>query len=251
MSLIGPDTILLVFVLFCRIGACLMLMPGFSSSRVPVQARLFLAVAITLALAPMLLSRLQMTLPDVSEVRRLGLLASEIATGALIGLMGRVFYLALQFTASAAAMFIGFGAMPGTPVEDTEPTSAFATIITLTATVLFFLTDQHVEVLRALVASYSALPPTEFVGADIALGRLAQTLENAFILGLQISSPFIVYTVIINLGVGIANKLIPQIPVYFISLPFVLAGGLILLYFIVGEFLRLFVAGFHGWLAAG
>ena len=42
---------------------------------------------------------------------------------------------------------------------------------------------------------------------------------SAFILALQISSPFIVYALIINLMVGIANKLIPQIPVYFISRP--------------------------------
>ena len=34
MSAIGPETVLLVFLLFCRIGGCLMLMPGFSSARV-------------------------------------------------------------------------------------------------------------------------------------------------------------------------------------------------------------------------
>ena len=49
------NTVMLTFLLFCRIGGCLMFMPGFSSSRVPVQARLFLAVATTLALAPLLL----------------------------------------------------------------------------------------------------------------------------------------------------------------------------------------------------
>ena len=51
--------------------------------------------------------------------------------------------------------------------------------------------------------------------------------------------------------VGIANKLTPQIPVYFISLPVVLAGGFILLYFTIGESLRLFMMGFMGWLARG
>ena len=28
MSPIGPETVLVVFLLFCRIGGCLMLMPG-------------------------------------------------------------------------------------------------------------------------------------------------------------------------------------------------------------------------------
>jgi flagellar biosynthetic protein FliR len=51
--------------------------------------------------------------------------------------------------------------------------------------------------------------------------------------------------------VGIANKLVPQIPVYFISIPFVLAGGLLLLYVTIGEALRLFMAGFTAWLTTG
>ena len=81
--------------------------------------------------------------------------------------MGRVFFLALQFMATAAAMYIGLGNMPGPPIEDAEPLPAFATLITLTATLLFFLTDQHWEVLRALLASYSALPVTEPLRASI------------------------------------------------------------------------------------
>jgi flagellar biosynthetic protein FliR len=51
--------------------------------------------------------------------------------------------------------------------------------------------------------------------------------------------------------VGIANKLVPQIPVFFISMPFVLAGGLLLLYFTIGEALRLFMAAFVAWLTTG
>jgi flagellar biosynthetic protein FliR len=71
------------------------------------------------------------------------------------------------------------------------------------------------------------------------------------VLALQISSPFVVYGIIINLLFGFANKMIPQIPVYFISLPFVLAGGFLLLYFTVSEFLTLFMAGFMNWLVRG
>ena len=95
------------------------------------------------------------------------------------------------------------------------------------------------------------MPITEPFAAEFGLARLADAFSSTFILALQISSPFIVYALIINLMVGIANKLMPQIPVYFISMPFVLAGGLLLLYFTIGESLRLFMAGFIGWLATG
>ena len=120
-------------------------------------------------------------------------------------------------------------------MEDTEPNSAVTTFITLTATVLLFVTDQHWEILRALLASYAALPVNEPVAAELSLARVTDAFSSTFMLALQISSPFIVYALIINLMVGIANKLVPQIPVFFISIPFVLAGGLLLLYFTIGE----------------
>jgi flagellar biosynthetic protein FliR len=251
MSPIGPETVLLVFLLFCRIGGCLMLMPATSSPRVPVQVRLFIALAVTLALTPLLEPTLRASLAGKSSSVALSLIVSEVAVGALIGMMARVFFLALQFMATAAAMFIGFGTMPGIPIEDNEPSPAFATLITLTATVLLFATDQHWEVLRAVLGSYAALPPSEPLALDFSLAKLVDALSRAFIIALQITSPFIVYTLIVNLMAGLANKLIPQIPVTFIATPFILAGGFLILYFTLGESLRLFMMGFMGWLARG
>ena len=189
MTAITSDTVLLVFLAFCRIGGCLMLMPGFSSTRVPVNVRLFIAVAVTLALSPVILPVLQTALPQLPTPTVVALVISETVIGALIGVMGRMFFLALQFMATAAAMYIGLGSMPGSPIEDTEPLPAFAALITLTATLLFFLTDQHWEVLRALLASYSALPVTEPFAIDFSLAKLTDATSSAFILALQISSP--------------------------------------------------------------
>ncbi|MET0569590.1 MAG: flagellar biosynthesis protein FliR [Hyphomicrobiaceae bacterium] len=251
MTPIASDTILYTFILFCRIGGCLMVMPGFSSPRIPPQVRLFIAISATLAMVPVLLPTLQAAVPDLALPNMAGLILSETAIGVLIGLMGRMFFLALQFMATAVAQFIGFAAMPGVPIEDNEPLPSIGTLITLTATVLLFLTDQHWEVFRALLASYTALPITARFSIESGMTQLSTALGDAFVLALQISSPFVIYGLIINLLFGLANKLIPQIPIYFISMPFVIAGGVLLLYFTVAEFLTLFTAGFMTWLARG
>lgn len=251
MTLATSDTVLLVFLLFCRIGGCLMVMPGFASPRVPVQIRLFVAVAVTLALTPLLLPDVRAAVLRPRQSALLVLLVAETITGIFIGLLGRIFYLALQFMASALASFIGYAGFPGMPIEDTEPNPALASLITLTATVLFFVADLHWEVLRGLVRSYAVLPVNGPVAFDVGLERLVTATSDAFALTLQISGPFVVYAFAINLAFGIVNKLTPQIPVYFISLPFVVAGGLLLLYFIVGEFFRLFTDAVAGWLVRG
>jgi flagellar biosynthetic protein FliR len=98
---IGSDAVLFVFVLFCRIGACLMLMPGISSPRIPVKVRLFLAFAITLGLAPLLSS--EIGLSETPPFALLQIIGAESVIGALIGYLGRVFFGALETLSNAIA----------------------------------------------------------------------------------------------------------------------------------------------------
>ena len=50
-------TVLALFAAFCRVGGCFMLLPGFSSARLSLQIRLFLAVAVSIAILPILWTR--------------------------------------------------------------------------------------------------------------------------------------------------------------------------------------------------
>ena len=251
MTPFDTNTVMLTFLLFCRIGGCLMFMPGFSSSRIPAQARLFLAVATTLALAPLLLPTLGETVAGFSPLPGFLTLVSETLIGVTIGLMGRVFFLALDFTGTAIASFVGFSNVPGIPLESAEPNPTIAALITLTAVTLFFLTNLHWEVLRGLVASYRILPVEEGYSAQFGLIQFTDALSDAFMLAMQISAPFIIYSVSINVLFGIVNKLTPQIAVYFVSLPFVVLGGLFVLYFTLGELLTIFTQSFGKWLING
>jgi flagellar biosynthetic protein FliR len=244
-------TVLLTFLVFCRIGGCLMVMPGFASPRVAVQVRLFLAIAVTLALAPLLVPVLSDAVKTLPPPLAAQLIISETLIGAMIGLMGRILLLALQFMGVATASLIGFSGLSDPPVEEAEPAPAVATMLTLTATVLIFLTGLHLEILKALIASYTVLNLTDLLDVRFALAKLTDTASDAFFLVAQLASPFLVYALIINFLFGVVNKLTPQIPVYFVSFPFVLAGGLLLLYFTFSECLRLFIDGFQTFLRNG
>ncbi len=81
------------------------------------------------------------------------------------------------------------------------------------------------------------------LSADVALSQLAGRLSEAFVLTLRITSPFIVYSVVVNFAVGLINKLTPAIPVYFISVPFVMFGGFLLLYLTSDDLLTQFMLG--------
>lgn len=236
-------TILALFAAFCRIGACFMVLPGFSGGRVPMQIRLFLSIAISIAVLPLLWDTIYPQV-KVNNPSYIGLIFGEMFIGFAMGMVARIIILSLQFAGTAISMMIGFNALPSQGVMEMDPESDLTTIITLSAITLLFLADFHHLTIRALVDTYQFMPMGERIDFRMALVTITDALSQTFILMLRLASPFIIYGLIFNLAIGMVNKLAPQIPIYFISIPFILAGGLILFYWGLSEFLSLFVDGF-------
>lgn len=234
--------VLAAILVFARVGACLMVMPGLSSPRVPLSLRLFLSLACALAVLPMLLPRFELVLQGAEPWTLARFLLSEMMIGAMIGLLAQVYFWALQFMANMVAMAIGFSGAPGDAIVEHEPQAVLATIITFSALLLFFATDMHLELFRGLLSSYAVIPVDGSFRPDSALADLTDALSAAFIGTLRIAAPFIVFAILVNVAIGLINKLTPAIPVYFISMPFVLGGGLLLIYFLLPEMLQFFVA---------
>lgn len=244
-----PDAVLAAFIAFCRIGGCFMVMPGLSSARLPMRVRLLLVVAVVIAMMVLLWDHIA---PHVThEPAGLArLIATETVTGGFIGLVARMYMLAIGFIGTAIAMSIGLGGIAGATLEETEPQAALGALISMFAVVLLFTLDLHHQIIRALVASYTFLPVNAPIYPAALLDRFVGGLGDAFLVALRLGSPFIAYALVVNLMVGLLNKLTPQIPIYFVSLPFVIGGGLLLFYFAVPVFFSIFGQSFSDFVVA-
>ena len=250
-AILNPNVTLATFILFCRIGACLMLMPGISSAHIPVQVRLFIAVAVTLALAPILLDEAPLRSLSADPIPALRLIAVETAVGGLIGLLGRLFFLALETMAMGAATMIGMANPFGIEVEPDQAPAPLAALVTSSATALIFIADAHWEVLRGLAASYHAIPIGAEFNPGYSLRQVASTLGETFRVTLRVCSPFFVYAIIVNLAMSLINRLTPQLAIFYLATPFIVAGGLLLLYFSIKPLLGEFMSAFEAWLVSG
>lgn len=230
--------VIAAFLTFCRVGGCFLIMPGLASVRVPFQVRLFVALAASAAVLGTVWDQVAPRVASTPD-RLVMMIGSEILIGGLIGLMARYYMLALQFIGSAIAMFAGYGGMPGAAIEEMEAQAPMAAVISFSALLVLFTLDFHHEIVRALVNSYQVAPVDVLFNPRAALTDLTDTIAEAFVVMLRLGSPFVAYAIIVNLAIGFVNKLTPQIPVYFISLPFVITGALLLLYLGSGVMLSL------------
>ena len=109
---------------------------------------------------------------------------------------------------------------------------------------ILFMMDFHHVVFRALVDSYTSMPFGGILQMRSTLISFTDTLSSTFMIMLRLSSPFLIYGLMFNIAIGFINKLAPQIPVYFISTPYLLFGGLFLFYFAVAAMISQFGQSF-------
>ena len=213
---------------FLRIGSALMLMPGYSNSYVNARIRLSLAIMISLVLQPFLTDYLPAPAPTITENLRLFMI--EICYGILLGVIMQFLYFAINLCGNFAGQAIGFA-----NAQMFDPTTQNQSIITetflsLLAITVIFMTDLHHLMLSAVIDSYELWPvngnfPTEDITA-----YLATNMNTAFITGFKIGAPFIVFTLIFYTGIGLLSRLMPQLNIFFLSLPLQIYLGLGLLF---------------------
>ncbi|WP_438750164.1 flagellar biosynthetic protein FliR [Pararhizobium sp. O133] len=236
-------TVLALFAAFCRIGACIMVMPGFSTARVSVQIRLFVAVAVSMAILPIMWNEIY---PQISGKGHtyIYIVATETVIGSVIGLIARYYVLGLQFAGTVVTMMMGFNAPPANDVLEDTPENQLTNLISFAGLMLLFMLDFHHVILASVVDSYTVMPLGSGFDQQGVLITLTNALETTFYIMLRLASPFLIYGLLFNIAIGMVNKLAPQIPLYFISLPYLIMGGMFLLYLGIAAMLKLFADGF-------
>jgi flagellar biosynthesis protein FliR len=238
-----------VFLLFCRVGGCLMIAPGIGNTQIPMQIRLFVTLGATLALTPMLFDRAASV--DHSPVAMAKLVVCELLIGGALGALARLFFAALETMAFAAATLLGLANPFGVEFDHNSSLPPLSTLIALGATAMLFVADFHWQIIIALIDSYRLMPVGDIFDSRRTLTDIGVVLGQSFVIAARVASPFILYSVIVNFAIALINRVTPQISIFFIAPPFVVGGGLALLYFTVRGQISQFMAAFSAWLGTG
>ena len=215
-NLITGDAFSLIFV-FARIGAAIMLLPGFGEVFISARIRLLLAIGITVVVAPVVSPFVPPT-PD-GPLALFAALAHETVIGVVLGAISRMMIAALH----TAGTIIGFqtslsNAQLFDPVN-AEQGSLIGSFFNVLGVFLIFATNLHHMMLIAVIDSYSLFVP----GAALPIADFSNTatrvLAGSFLLAMQISAPFIVMGMLFYLGLGLLARLMPQVQVFFIAMP--------------------------------
>ena len=135
-------------LVFARIGAMVMLLPGFGEMTVPVKVRLAMALILTLILVPLHRAQFQV---DAGNLNAVGvLMVQEIVIGLVLGLTARVTISALQVAGSVIAQQLGLGFVTAVDPTQGQQNVIVGNFLTVLGVTLIFATDLHHLVIAAL-----------------------------------------------------------------------------------------------------
>jgi flagellar biosynthetic protein FliR len=228
---------------FVRIGAAAAIMPGVGDSFTPPQIRLYIALGLSLVLAPLVASYLPDPVPTTAVL--FPLIIMEFIIGLFIGTIARVFMVALDTAGMTISMMSGLGnAQVFNPAFATQG-SLMGALLSVTGVVLIFATNMHHLLFLGLVGSYDLFP----VGAIPDAGSMAELMSRAvagsFMIGVQIASPFIVVALLVYIGMGVLTRLMPQIQVFLLALPLQIMLSLVTLSLVVSAGLLFWISKFE------
>jgi flagellar biosynthetic protein FliR len=232
-----------LFLAFCRVAGCIMVLPGFSTARVPTPFRLLLAVTVSLAMLPLMWDSIYPKVQGGTPEYVLTIF-HETFIGTVLGLITRFYALGLQFLGTVITQMIGLNTPPAGDILEDSSEGQLTNLLTFSGLMVLFMLDFHHQLFLALAQSYKTWPVNSAFDTQKALVSLVDTLASTFAVMLRLSSPFILFNVLFNMAIGFINKLAPVVPVYFISTPYQVMGGLLLFYFGIVSLLSLFADGF-------
>jgi len=211
-------------LVFARVGAFAMLMPGVGESSTPPRIRLAFAFLFALVVYPLVRD----TLPPIpGTVDGLAMqVVIEILIGVALGAILRLFLSTLAVAGEVVSLQTTLSFAQTTNPLQAQPTVTVGAFLNLIGITLIFATNLHHLFLGAVVHSYTIFQAAK--GAPTAdFAHLAtRMMGESFALGIQLAAPVIVFSMVFNVAAGFIGRAMPQFQVFFVATPLTVLLGL-------------------------
>jgi flagellar biosynthetic protein FliR len=204
-------------LVFARLSVVFLVMPGISAGYMPARIRLLLALLVTLVMLPLV----QDTLPaqPTAPAELVALIGMEMLIGGFLGGLVQIIMSALELAGNMISTAAGLTNAFVDDLVSEEQTAIVVGLLNIIAVVMVFITGLHGLLLMAVADSYSLLRPGAPLITGDALTMAVTLLGQAFVMGVKLAAPFLVFEIVFHTANGILARLAPQLNVFFIALP--------------------------------
>jgi flagellar biosynthetic protein FliR len=216
--------IMAVFLVSIRLGMVFVMTPLLSSAQVPVRIR----VLFTLALSALIVAGIGITTVKIpaSTGDLVQAAISEAVIGGVMAFGVMAAFAAFLLGGRIIDVQMGFGVAGLIDPATRSQAPLLGTFLNLLAVTVFFAVDGHHMVIRGIVFSLEHIPPGTAL-SQINLGAVVAQFGAMFIFGVMIVAPALFAILLLDIGLAVMARTMPQVNIFIVSLPLKILVGLI------------------------
>jgi flagellar biosynthetic protein FliR len=220
-------TLLPAFMLvLARMAGLMMAAPVFSSTLIPMRAKVLLTLAMSMAVFPMVSAH--MTVP-VTLVSAASGMVGELMIGLFIGFGASLLFLAVQVAGQVMGQQAGLalGAVFN-PVMDSSMTAG-AQLFFFVALMVFVGVGGHRDLVEALLQSFQTIPPLGFRLSEDLTALIVELLGLSFMWAIRIAGPVMLALVVTLVALGFIGRSVPQLNILTVGFPLKAGVGVLVM----------------------
>jgi flagellar biosynthetic protein FliR len=242
--LTSSQGILIFWLVVARIGGLIMSAPLLGSPALPRQVKVAFALTLSFLIFPGLTLSYKITPPDY-VVSYLLFFIAEIGLGLILGYTIRLLFVGVQLSGQIIGFQMGLGMAEFLDPQTAEETLVISQFKNILAMLIFISLNAHYLCLKALMDSFTLIPPGVFSLSPPLIKTVIGMVGSIFAISLRAGVPVILTLLLVEVVMGIINRVIPQMNIFMISLPLKIAVGLVVIGLSIPYFLR-FLEGLFG-----
>jgi len=221
-GVLSPDHVLAFALLATRFGALMLMSPPVGGGAVPAPVR----VALIVTLAACFSSLVPVPAQGWTAWGVASALLGELALGATMALGLNLAFAAFAVGARVLDTQIGFGIGQVFNPLTRQQTPILTGIFAQLALVLFFTSEAPDGLLRGVVLSIQAYPPGHAWSLDAALLPVIGQVSGLFALGFAMVAPVVFCLLLVELGLGVISRSLPQMNMFVMGIPIKVLVGI-------------------------
>jgi flagellar biosynthetic protein FliR len=221
---LGQSWLTSTVLLATRLGGLLLMTPPIGVKAIPPVVRVALVVGLAAMLAAALPPALQPHIDNVGDL--LAATCGELALGLTMALGMAFAFAAFAAGARLLDVQIGFGIGQIFDPVTQQQLPVLSGVVAQLAAVLFFVSDAHHAVLRGVSASIERFPPGAAWPLEAAFGPVLHQAAGMFSLGFAVVAPVVFCLALIDLGLGVLARNLPQMNMFVLGVPVKVVAGL-------------------------
>lgn len=214
---------------FIRILALIMVAPITGEKEVPNQVKIGLALLIAILLP---LPRFDDPIA-IFSLMGIWLILQQIVIGIMIGFTMQLAFITVRFAGELIGMQMGLGMATFFDPIGGPSTSVLSRLINIIALLIFLSLDGHLWLLYGLSNSFHIIPVSPTPLKENGYLALIDVTSLLFINGIMLALPLMTLLLIINMALGLLNRITPQLSIFVVGYPLTLLLGLTMLTYLI------------------